>query len=307
MILETLPALVIGAVQGVTEWLPVSSQGIVILVQNVFFDNKLSPQELIHLAIFLHLGTMLAAIIYFRHSIIALLKELRHLHGNHLDTHHGVRGFFTGLIKFDGGDKSMQHLGSFIVIATIVAGVIGLVLLRLLENIIVDDNAGENDGTGAFFMLVIGVALLVTAFLQYKKSDGGMRGIENLNWRDALFVGFVQGFAIIPGLSRSGTTTAALLMRNIKNSHALKVSFLMSIPVVLGANIILNYNIISEYNLSVYNTLLALGSSFIFGIVTIHWFMKFARKVNMAKFIFIIALITIIGAIYSLVQHYDLI
>lgn len=201
----------------------------------------------------------------------------------------------------------MQKLGSFIVVATIISGSIGLVLLQLLRSIIVDGDPERSDGTGAYFMLIIGVALLVTAFLQYKKSSGGKREMKNLDFKDALFVGFIQGFAIIPGLSRSGTTTAALLIRNVKNSHALKISFLMSIPVVLGANIILNYDIISKYDLSVYNTLLALGSSFIFGIATIHWFMQFARKVNMAKFIFIIAIITIIGAIYSLVQYYDLI
>lgn len=305
--LEVLQAFVIGAVQGVTEWLPVSSQGIVILAQNIFFDNSISTKQLLELAIFLHLGTTLAAIIYFRHSIVGLLKELKHLHGNHPDTHHGVKGFVTGLLRFDGGDKSMQRLGFFIVVATIVSGVIGLVLLELLQQVIVTDNAGESDSTGAFFMLLIGGALLVTAFLQYKKNSGGMRDIKNLNFRDALFVGFIQGFAIIPGLSRSGTTTAALLIRNIKNSHALQISFLMSIPVVLGANIILNYDIIQKYNLSIYNTLLALGASFVFGIITIHWFMKFARKVNMAKFIFIIAVITIIGAVYSLMQYYELI
>ena len=230
--LEVLQAFVIGVVQGITEWLPVSSQGVVILVQDIFFDNILTGDFLIELAILLHLGTTLAAIIYFRHSIVALLKELRHLHGNHPDPHKGIVGWTTGLLRFDGGDKAMQRLGSFLIVATIVSGVVGLVLLRILRQVIQDDS---NESNGAIFMLVIGIALLVTAFLQYNKKQGGRRETKDLNVRDALFIGFIQGFAVIPGLSRSGTTTAGLLMRNFKNSHSLKISFLMSIPVVLGS------------------------------------------------------------------------
>ena len=159
--LEVLQAFVIGAVQGVTEWLPVSSQGFVILVQNIFFDGTLEQDLLLQLTILLHLGTTLAAIIYFRHSIIALLKELKHLHGNHPDTHSGLKKLLTGLVRFNGGDKEMQQLGSFIVVATIVSGIIGLVLLELLQRIVQDES---NERSGAIFMLVIGCALLLTAF-----------------------------------------------------------------------------------------------------------------------------------------------
>ena len=302
-------ALIQGTVQGITEWLPVSSEGIVVLINNSFFGDKMSLEQDINFALFLHLGTFFAALVYFHEDVINILK---------------------GVLNYKKEDESMQNLILFLFFSTLISGIIGLIILSLI------DRLDETDVTGPVLMLMVGIALAVTGFLQWKHSgktfaikkqkpslgsikevakdvesiiserinpvqarkEKGGRSLQDINITDALFLGFVQGFTVIPGLSRSGTTIAFLLMRKMDSAVALKLSFLMSLPVVLGVNIYKNYEDILNISTELFAGLLV---SFLFGIITIHSLLRLAERVNFAIFVFILSTLTILLALYSII------
>ncbi len=306
-----IEALIQGTVQGITEWLPVSSEGIVVLINNSFFGDKFSLQEDINYALFLHIGTFFSALVYFHEDVINIFKSL---------------------FRYKNEKEDMQNLILFLFFSTIISGFIGVIFLSLI------DRLDESNITGPVLMLVVGIALAITGFLQWKHSgksfdllikhnkssidsikevakdvenliserinpvqsrqNKGGRLLQDLNIVDAIFLGFVQGFTVIPGLSRSGTTISFLLMRKIDSAVALKLSFLMSLPVVLGVNIYKNYDDILNISTELLAALLA---SFLFGIITMHSLLRLAERVNFAIFVFLLSTLTIVLSLYSII------
>lgn len=246
--------LVLGITQGVAEWLPVSSEGLITLITANFF-GAVNITKIIQLALFLHMGTFLAALVYFRRDVGKILKNL---------------------FRYQKINEKERKLINFLVIATVISGGLGFVILNSLEHL-----APIISSTFSITLL-IGVLLLVTAFLQIKKKEGTGRRIKDLNFIDYISLGFVQGFAALPGLSRSGLTVSALLLRKVNEEDSLKLSFLLSLPIVLGGNIILNQE---YFNFSL-ESLVGLAGSFIFGLITIHYLLKLARKMNFGWFVF---------------------
>ncbi|VAW17354.1 Undecaprenyl-diphosphatase, partial [hydrothermal vent metagenome] len=110
---------------------------------------------------------------------------------------------------------------------------------------------------------------------------------------DSVTLGIVQGFAALPGLSRSGLTVASLLLRKFDEEQAIRLSFLMSIPIVLAGNILLN---IKDFNPTLEN-LFGFFFSFVFGLATIHILLKVAKKVNFAYFVLLFGLL-MIGSLF---------
>jgi len=102
----------------------------------------------------------------------------------------------------------------------------------------------------------------------------------------------VQGFAALPGLSRSGLTVSTLLFRKVNEKDSLKLSFLLSLPIVLGGNILLN----SEYFNFSLDSLISLSASFLFGLLTIHYLLKLAKKINFGWFVFAFGALMIIAS-----------
>jgi len=257
-----LESIVLGIVQGIFEWLPISSEGILVLIQTQFF-NVSSLTEAIQMALFLHLGTFLAAFIYF-------FDEVQHLIKN--------------LFSYRKISKEKRSILNFYIIATLVSGFVGLVLSAVvmkLEHFFIV--------TADIIVLVVAFLLFVTAYLQLRKKDMTFREETEVNTADAVVVGAVQGLSVLPGVSRSGSTTSVLLIQRFHEIDALKLSFVLSLPIVLVGNIVVN---LSNFYLSI-ESLVAFLVSFIFGWITIDWLLKIARKVNFGWFIFIFALILI--------------
>lgn len=256
-------ALILGVVQGVFEWLPVSSEGVIVLIETQIFGSTLT--EAVRFALFLHLGTVLAAIVYLRKDIVALSVS-------------SFRSLFEG--------RSLEGPARFIFIGTLASGVLGLGFMWILEE--AEAAVMQNF---RLINLLIGLLLLVTAYTQFSKKKTGARVFSSLGSKDGFMVGIAQGFAALPGVSRSGTTVAALVALGFKESEALKASFLLGIPIVIIANILLNVN---EMHFSL-EAILSLATSFVFGLLTIHSLLIFAKRVHFGWFILFFALL-VIGA-----------
>jgi len=257
---------ILGIVQGIAEWLPVSSEGLLVLLKVNLFQSSLRLVDLVNYALFLHLGTFLAALIYFRKEVWKLI---------------------SALFNYRKTREENQKLIKFYFLATLISGMVGLIILKSLEYI---EEEAVFGGRG--LNLLIGLALLITALLQFKKKSG-LRKPKDLKSLDGIILGFLQGLAIIPGLSRSGLTVSGLLLRRFNDNTALRLSFIMSLPVVLGANIILNFK---YFVLSVEN-FIGLFLSFLFGILTIHLLLKISQKINFAWFVLVFALIVLISIV----------
>ncbi|MDP3954022.1 MAG: undecaprenyl-diphosphate phosphatase [bacterium] len=255
--------IILGIIQGITEWLPVSSKSAIILIEENIFNRPNSISEIIRLALFLHLGTFLAALIYLR-------KDVRHILGS--------------IFNYKSSDAETKKITKFLIISTLVSGIIGLGLFKILLNL-----ESISPVTGKIATLVIGLLLLVTAVIQLRAKKGGIRQASELTNKDSVILGIAQGLAAIPGFSRSGFTVSALLLRKFNDDTALRLSFLMSLPAVLGGNIVLN---LTNLSLSTGN-LISLLFSFVFGLLTIDLLLRFAKKVNFGYFVLFFGIITI--------------
>lgn len=193
---SVIESIFIGLLQGLLEWLPVSSEGnLVLVLVNVFGFNA---EETISTAVFLHIGTGLAALLYFREEVIKILL---------------------------GKTPMYSDLRYKLFIMTILTGLVGFPLY-LWINI--------STGIGELLVALTGIALIITGLLQKQAAKQEQTGSE-LTWPISLLLGAAQGFAIIPGLSRSGLTTSIMLFRNFTSEEAFRISFLMSIPASFAA------------------------------------------------------------------------
>ncbi len=182
--------------QGVTEFLPISSSGHLAVFQKLF--NLGTP---VIFDIFVHLGTLLAIVFFFRQKLGKILKGL--------------------FIK----EKDSWKIFWFLVVGSLPALLVGLFLQKHIELIF------NSLRLIAFSFLLTGVLLISTKFLKVKRK----KKLFSLKWLDALFVGLFQALAILPGVSRSGSTIAGGLMRNFKQETAFQYSFFLAIPAILGA------------------------------------------------------------------------
>lgn len=259
-----IEALTLGALQGITEWLPISSDGVLTVVKLRFFGGEGELHELIRSAMFLHLGTFASALVYFRKDVLGLLQTF---------------------LSYRSSSLEEKALLNFLFLSSLVTGIIGLLFLVLLNE------AGENALKGArIITLFTGVMLLVTSSVLFLAKKNGRKEIQDLKTQDAFIVGFMQALAILPGISRSGFTIASLLLRGFNDTASLRASFLMSLPAVLGANIVLNLSSLPSVSPE---QLVSLATAFLFGIGTIHILLKIAQKLNFAKFVFLFGIVTI--------------
>lgn len=201
-------AILVGLLQGTLEWLPVSSEGAVAIVSTTV--GGVTPDVATRLALFLHAGTAFSALAFYRETVVELFRDLRR---------------WRPRTAFDGETADL----SFIAIASVATGVTGIPLYLVLAEAV-------STLEGGAFVAVIGGLLVATGLLQ-RYADGVSLGSRSRpDWLDAVLVGALQGVAILPGVSRSGTTVSALLLRGHEGENALRLAFLLSIPAALGAN-----------------------------------------------------------------------
>lgn len=263
--------IILGAVQGITEWLPISSEGMMVLAQVWLFGQDTALTQMIELALFFHLGSFLAVIIYFWSDLVSLLKTIPNYRQSSVN----------------------KSLFNFLVITSLISGTVGYLIYKIISQV---ENQGINL-TGASAMVLVGLLLLVTSYLQFKSKNlpGEDRDENELNLTDGIILGLVQSAAVLPGLSRSGSTISVLLLRKIKDTTALKVSFLMSLPIILGGNFVLN----RELLVLNFNNFIGLLSAFVFSLITIHLLIKIAEKLSFAWFTLFFGIFTILAGLIS--------
>lgn len=241
----------LGALQGFTEPIPISSSGHLILAQE-FFGISVAESDL-SFEILMNFASLIAVVLIYRADLIRLVEN-------------GLKY----IVKRDEVHKNDFMFIVYLIIGTIPAGIIGI----LFGDMISENLKGIT--TIAIALLVTGVALWLIRNLKGRKSD------KNLNVRDAIIVGFAQAIALIPGISRSGATIVAAMGLGMKQETALRYSFLLYIPVSLGT-IILK---ISDMNfgelLIPYSVAFIL--SLIFSYFSLKWFMGIMERGNLKYF-----------------------
>lgn len=260
--MDILIGVLLGLLQGTTEWLPVSSEGVVAAFYGFFLDRPLS--EAVAYALWLHLGTVISVLVVFRKTLFDLFGEVV------------------------ASPKNPPRLFWYLLVSTLVSGAIGFPLLLSLDEL--------STKVGALAMGVIGLLMFITGGLQLRSKVDGSRGRDEISIVDALIAGVAQGFAVLPGLSRSGLTVAALLFRHVERREALVLSFLMSVPASLGAGL---YSGTQTGLLLNGNAFIAMGVAAVVGLISIKALLAVAEKINFAWFVIIVGATILAGAIWQ--------
>ena len=272
---EFLAALLAGLIQGVTEWLPVSSKTLILLIL-LTYGFKASTAYLMGLVI--NGATAVAAIIYFRREILEILSSIR-------SPKRSREGF--ALLKF-------------LVISTVVTGLVAVPLAQVSRELIsFDENAA---------MIAMGFLFLLTTIFAWLRvrMGGGVDEVKEMkaDLMDAMLAGFAQGFSALPGISRSGITIFALISLGHSSRDSLKLSFLMGIPATIGG-IIYSYAampILMESNIIVLT--ISSFTAIIVSLFMISSLLKLSERLKTYLFTMILAAITIvIGALGMMTPH----
>ncbi|HYH12105.1 MAG TPA: undecaprenyl-diphosphatase UppP [Thermomicrobiales bacterium] len=218
--MEWWQAIILGIVQGLTEFLPISSSGHLIIFPWLFdwdtpgltFDASL------------HLGTLVAVIAYFWRDIVRMIQAIPV----------ALRNPVGILAQREGGPRSADaRLGLLLVIATIPGAIAGLLLEPVVEEIFhTEENSNTAIATIATMLIVVGIVLWVG-----ERVGTRTREIPGMRWTDAAIIGLAQALAIIPGTSRSGATITAGLFRGLERDDAARFSFLAGMPLILAAGL----------------------------------------------------------------------
>jgi undecaprenyl-diphosphatase len=228
--MELWQAIILGIVQGLTEFLPISSSGHLVIFPWLFgwengglaFDASL------------HLGTLAAVVVYFQREIRQMVAAIPHALSQPLP-----------VLKGQSGDTERDHsarLGLLIMIATIPGAIAGVLFESRIDAFFhTENNSTRAIATIATMLIVVGLVLMVA-----ERVATQCKSINGIRWLDALFIGLGQALALIPGTSRSGATITAGLFRNLTRGDAARFSFLAGMPLVAGAGLKSLLDVISE-------------------------------------------------------------
>ena len=273
--MDILQGIIIGIVQGLTEFLPVSSSAHLIFIQKL-----LGVESSLAFDTFLHLGSLLAVLIFFRADIYKMLHAWWLSVGDLLQ-HRFKEGFYADPYK---------RLAWYVILATIPVGIVGV----LFES--------QVDALFAGALYVPGFFLFVTGTILYlsQRIASGQIDMSHIGWFQSLFMGLGQACAIMPGLSRSGTTIAAGLVVGLDKEFAAKFSFILSIPAIFGAFLVQLKDIGLSMSGDGAAILLGFVAAFVSGYLAIKWLLDLIQNKSLDIFSFycwIVGIIVFMGSI----------
>jgi len=266
-----IESIILGALQGLTEFLPVSSSGHLVLMQSVLGFKE--PMVLFD--VLLHVGTVAAVFVVYRAEIKLILA----------DTWRAIPGGFRDFKRFPQAKTALM-----IILANVPTAIIGLTLEHPFEKLFSSTLAV------GFTLLVTGGILFATRHLR----DTGEDETEMTAWQ-AVIIGIAQGFAITPGISRSGMTIAVALFLGIRRDSAARFSFLLSIPAILGALALkLRHTAIIPEDMPV--QAVGMAASFIVGVAALIWLINIVKRGKLVWFswyVWTLGLLAIAGSLIS--------
>ncbi|RKD73571.1 undecaprenyl-diphosphatase [Sinobaca qinghaiensis] len=247
-----LKYLFLGLFQGITEPIPISSSGHLVIVQELIGLGNTGLEFLV----LVNFGSLIAVLVVYWHDIVKLAAN-------------GI----TYVTTRKAAARDDFDFILYLVIATIPAGVIGLTLGDYIES--------ELDK-----VWIVGATLIVTGFaLWIIRNLRGSRNDGQLNWKDAVIIGLAQAVALIPGISRSGATIVAAMLLGTKQETALRFSFLLYIPISIGTTVLSLDTILGENLPDMWlNYLVAFIASIITSYISLKWFMNIMAKGNLKYF-----------------------
>lgn len=271
--MDIFSSIILGVIQGIAEFLPISSSAHLIIFRDVFgLGSSMVPNVALCFDIALHLGTLLAILIFFFADFWNML----------------IKGFTKGVKDSQG--KMLWYL----ILATIPAAIFGMLFEEPIEELIRTN------------YILIAVALagmgVIIYFVDKKMKESN--SLEQMTAKDALLIGCSQVFALIPGFSRSGTTIAAGRALKLNREDAAKFSFYLSAPVVLGAVVLQLFKEgtiqIIAANLSIF--LIGTMVSFVIGLVCIKFLLKYLKKHDFAVFMWYRIILAVIVISWILIR-----
>jgi undecaprenyl-diphosphatase len=258
--MEPLQAIILGIIQGLTEFLPVSSSGHLVIFQYLFGLNE--PELFFDICV--HLGTLLAVIIVFRQEIRELVRSLGHL---------------LWLIFVE--DAHFEHIfenSEFKMLLLVFFGFFPTALLGVVFHEI---------GQQLFSsVLIVGLMLIITGGLLWltRRVAGAGGGLESFSIRTALIIGLVQGLAIMPGISRSGSTIALGLFLGLNRELSARYSFMLAIPAILGAGILSIHGLAADANVDYKIALIGAAVSSVVGYFALVVLLQLVKKAKLYLF-----------------------
>jgi len=262
-----LQSLILGIVQGLTEFLPVSSSAHLVLVPFIL-NWVLDPTKAFIFDVLVQLGTLVAVIAYFRKDLLAIINAV-----------------IAGIGNRKPLEDPNSRLGWFIVLATIPAGLGGLLLKSKVEA------AFSNPVMTAVLLFVTAIMLTLAEIFTRKE-----RNLESVTWLDAVVIGFFQLLAIFPGISRSGATISGGLSRGLKREAAARFAFLMSIPIMLAAGLLSVLDLVKVPDLGSFLPVLIIGFivAMVVGYLSIRWLLNFLKTRSMIPFAVYCAVVSVL-------------
>ncbi len=277
--MDIIQAIILGIVQGLTEFLPISSSGHLVLVPYAMhWENPGLAFDTL-----LHLGTLVAVVWYFWKDIVAIIKALIS----------SILDIFRGNFKAGLKEDSFKKLAWLLVVGTIPAGLMGVLLKSQFESLFTSVPAV------GFFMIITGILLWGA-----ERVKRGEKEVKDVSFKNALAIGIFQGFAIAPGISRSGATISAGLFSGLERELAAKFSFLLSIPAIIGA-VAIQAKDITSFDFSLAVTLAGFISAIIFGYLAIKLLLKIIKERTLMIFAYycwiVGLLVLILSYVYGLI------
>lgn len=251
----------LGLVQGFTEFIPVSSSGHLVVFQHLFGMHD----ELVFLDVVLHMGTLCSLLVFFRTDLFILFSNFISAAIDIL-----FRRRITYVMRYN--DKF--RLCIYLAITTLVTGAIGLTGKKFFEGLF-----------ESIPVVMVGFVITGIVLLSIKHYYFGQRYLQHILMRDAFFIGIVQSFAIVPGISRSGMTLSALFFRNVEKESAFKFSFLVSIPIILGAFMVKLGDVSSvERTTPLLYLIAGFVTAFVSGLIALRLLRMIIARQNLHKF-----------------------
>lgn len=282
--MDIIQAVLMGIVQGLSEFLPISSSAHLVFTSNFYkvfrgIEIIQNTNQEVFLDIMLHLGTLIAVLVYFRREITEILKAL-----------------YTGLKTKNYVSENFKT-GVYIILGTFLTVVIAIPLCEISKKLVF-----RPDIVGCFLILT-GIVLLLSEHLAKKTNHKNKISLSNAVW-----IGLSQGLASLPGFSRSGWTIAAGLLGQVERISAARYSFLLSIPIILGASMVYPLFEIDFNEAMKYNWIAIIVGTIVSGIVgyaCIKYFLKFVSKFSLAFFGYYCLAVGIFTAIFFTVVSWE--